>query len=1825
LPPHDDDAAPPPTRRPPPPPGFSRRGTDRHVQVPEGKKPTLPRPGSSLPKPGGSLPKPGGSLPKPGKSAKSEASPASKSAPPVPRRSEADAAPPRPPPPSTPVRGGRPSSRETAARPPAPVRPPAAAPSRSRGNTQAAVSGIVEVDAELEHGTIAVPGRGAKPSNTMRDVYAEDAAQAVGGYRALLEGEKDPKRAGRLHYEVARLCERMLGALEEAAAHYHKALELTPDHLATVVGARRLMLRRGEYDKALELYDREIRVTPDRARKAALMFAKARVLEDHLKKTSPARELYRQASELSESDPALLKALEQTDLAAESWDSLGTVYARVANAVGNDVRHRANLVAKRARLLEVYGHDSDGASELYEAARGIDPAAPGALDALKRLHYERKRWRELIRVLEHEAEAADDPVVRIMALYRVGQIQAEHIGNRREAIVALERASKLLPIQPVVLEALARLYEAEGQHQALAETLSRLVESTDDLHERLGYLHRIGEICRDQLGDDQAAIRAYEAALSIDPGYIPALRALAPMYAAAANWGALVQMHEAEVEATDDKARRATAHARAAEILERIDRKTESMAHHEHALALDPELESSFRALIRLYTSASEHHKLIELYERALDRVDAERRVEYLFAVGDIYRGPLADPAQAEYAYKRVLRERPKHLGAVHALQRTAEAAGRHKQLVEALDLEASMISDNKQVVTLLHRAGEILHEQMGDRNEAIRHFRKVLALEGHHVPTLASLGRIYHDGGLWADLIDIYERELHVTAEGAGAVALLHKMGEVHARFLADTDKAIESFRKALDLEPRHGPTVHALGRILREREQWEELVKLAELERDSFKDPGSRALASYRAGELYETRLELRLDAERCYSDALEMRPSFRPAADALVRVRSHLEHWKQLARDLESDAGTLADTGLAIGALLRAGEVWWDHLRNAEHATRCYEKVLDRDPDNLGALLSIEPHYRKLGAWQKLAQIYERQVLVSEDDGAKVAALRERARLYELHELGERDDLIDCYTAILAIRPDDALALAGLEQLALDAEDPRVLASVDARLANNATDPLLRAAYVTRQAECLEQAGNPQALALYREALRADPQNRAALRGMSRLAEVIGDGEAMIEAARGSAEIARDPDEAAEAWVRSGIVQVERMNDHAAAIQDFERALGLWPDHEEAAMRLGELMRDEGRFEALVEWLSRAANEAKNANRQSALWIEVAQLHADDLSNYGAALSVLQRLVKRQPKNAAALLELGGLLVSDRRYDEAIPVLRNGLSHAATERLQRKANILLATAFEGVEDVEQAFEHFEAALATAPTDRKLLRRMMELQLRSGMFAAASDLGVRLLETVREPKVRAEVLLSIAQARTGHGKHAEAIDALAEAVVLEGSGGRARTRVVEVAGSERELWSRYVDALRVHVRQHGVPETARAAFDHEIACVQLDRLEATGQGMQTLVDGLRTSLGDVGLRFELAKRLRAAKRLDDAVEQFQYLLMDDVVRVEGWRFLAQTFEEQNRPRERLMALAGLTVMEHASAGEIDEVKAWQPRTSALRHRAFEPATASDLFVARDQQAPIAALLSAISDGLGKLRPPDLGRWGVGSRDKIAPRSEHPLRGLVDHLAAVFGVEDIDVYLHRMHELGVGVENTSKPSLMIPLWAAELPRSQQVFLIARALVGIARGTYPLEFFNPRELTIVLAAAVRTTVPGFGERVASGDVLDEQAKLIARGVPRRKRKALEVAAETYARTRNVDVDTFVQCAQQTSRRIALVVADDLLAAVSVLRQVEKLTDQKGLALVNGSPIISDLLKVWVSRAAMALRVRGGLITNPSLPAMTPQGTPAISS
>jgi predicted Zn-dependent protease len=632
----------------------------------------------------------------------------------------------------------------------------------------------------------------------------------------------------------------------------------------------------------------------------------------------------------------------------------------------------------------------------------------------------------------------------------------------------------------------------------------------------------------------------------------------------------------------------------------------------------------------------------------------------------------------------------------------------------------------------------------------------------------------------------------------------------------------------------------------------------------------------------------------------------------------------------------------------------------------------------------------------------------------------------------------------------------------------------------------------------------------------------------------------------------------------------------------------------------------MRDLGRHRSLVEKLIRAAEAASVPERGAALWLEIARLQARELDNPGAAQSSLLRLLREQPQRADAMLELGRLYVADRRTDEAAALLQRCLETKPDADTLHAAHSLLAEAHERAGRASEAFSHYAAALDAHPNDMALLRRVSRLQLDQGHHAAAADAAARLLDLSTEGAQRVEALRWIAEAQLGLGKVDEAMDTLAEAVAIQGPRSAAAKEMIERATSS-EHWDRYVEALQGYLAERAAPGRARNALFDEIAQVQHERLGDPHAALSTLVRGLRESEGDSALRMRLAQRLVGVRRPADAIPQLQILIVEDAARAEQWRLLSRCHAELGRSREHGLSLQGLAVLGEARPDELEPLQGWRSLGWGIRPGALVPAAWVELQLGGDPQTAVANLLAAVCDGLGKLRAPDLGAWGVASRDKIPPRSDHPLRVRVDRLSSMFALEELDVYVHRHAGQGVGIENTPRPSLLLPIWLGELPEAQQVFLLAQALAHVARGTYPVHFLAPRELALTVVAAIRSIMPGYGSALAPAEALDDRARALLRGLSRRKKPMLDATAQTCATMALPEANVLVHWLHQTAGRLAALVADDLLEVIEVVKRTEKLGNERGADLLGRSPVVADLMRVWMSEPAMVVRRRVGLV------------------
>ncbi|MBX3181440.1 MAG: tetratricopeptide repeat protein [Polyangiaceae bacterium] len=1622
-----------------------------------------------------------------------------------------------------------------------------------------------------------------------------------------IEQETDARRQGRLHYELARLYELPLADLDAAAKHFRLAIELAPELTPALAGARRLFIARGEVKDALPLFDAEVRITASTARKAQLWFEKGQLYEDVLQQRKEAREAYGRALELMPDDVGLLSALVRIAEIEADAPRLAALQEQLAATVQEDPALRAAVLTARARLTDVRLGDRGASIELYSGALEAAPRSAAALVALKRLLHREGRWRELAQTLAREAEGSTDPHVRSMAWYRAAVIERDRLNDPARAISALERASAEAPDDVLILEQLARAYAEAGRHTDHIAVLERLVQHTPRPSARLALLHRIGQIAEERAGDVEQAQRWYLRALEQDPTYAPSLAALGASYTRRKEWEPLIAMHLLEAEHARESTRRASAHARVAEVYE-LYRASDELAeqHYGRALALDPHHAGAFKALSRLLLARGKHQALVELYERGLDHTsDVETRIEYLFRIGRLHEDELHAPGHAVATYRRILEIDGRHLGAIHAWQRAAERAHRPRDLAEALELEAERTTDAARVVPLLHRAGEVYERQLGDDDAALERFRAVLVKDPSYAPNLTSLGQLYSRLGRWEDLIQIYERELAITPKGPPQALIFHKLGEIAEERVGDEARAMRFYRQAIEQDAFHKPALHALQRRLAARGDFAELAKLLELELTATTEPAERARTAQAIAEVYEDRLGQTERALAAYEQATLADPGFRPALDGRVRLLAVDGHHKRLVEELERQAKETPDPLLAVGALAAAGEIARDDLHDEGAAIALFEQALERDPAHLPSLLALTSLYERgarAGQWARLAELFAMMSRVVTHPGARVAALRELARLQAVKQSG--GDPKHTQVSILHIDPKDALALTALERAALEVVDEALLTQVDARLAAATSDPKLAAAHRTRLGEYQERAGDPAALTSYRAALDRDPDNYRAARGFARLAAGSGDHALLREAARFQQVAVHDAEAAATLLVAAARVS-DAAGDAARASEDLVEALEVYPDHAGAAELLREVRLRQGQVDELYSELVHAAGRSRLVARHAALWSMVADLLAVQKQDLPAALAALNRVIGDEPDSAETLIKLGELYAQDGQWAETVDRLSRAIALSPDDPLLSRAELLSAEVLSRrLGDDDRALISVRSVLSRQPESRAALRCLIEIEQRRRDIEAAYASAQQLVAVSGTKEEQAEAYELIAGLELSRERPEAAAKALTEAASIVGL--RVAPELTRVAGllqgpAREQALTQLVESL-THYSAHAPPaEQPDVAL--YLAALLSDSLHQVERALAVLKQAVSRAPDDARLRHALAQRLAASGHYPDAIDELRRLLTVDVEGAGIWRELSEVLGQAGRAREQRLALAPLVVLGAATDLERATLDASPPRPGSATPGSFDVAAYRGVDAAAGNPRAV-ELLWLVSESLPKIYPPELERYGLSTRDRLSPRSGDPLRLLADRVARVFGVEQFDLYVHRAHAGGVEIELGDPPALLVPAHVATLAESQQVFMLARVFASIRRGLHVVDKLAPPQLDELLKATTRVVMPGYG---GADPELEQLSKRVAKALTRRGRKGLEDLGPLYSGEPVASVEEWVRRLRLSSARAALVVADDLPGVVTLLRRTEgDLAGLRGPALTQGMALIDDLMRFWVSEAAFTLRRHLGM-------------------
>ena len=276
-----------------------------------------------------------------------------------------------------------------------------------------------------------------------------------------------------------------------------------------------------------------------------------------------------------------------------------------------------------------------------------------------------------------------------------------------------------------------------------------------------------------------------------------------------------------------------------------------------------------------------------------------------------------------------------------------------------------------------------------------------------------------------------------------------------------------------------------------------------------------------------------------------------------------------------------------------------------------------------------------------------------------------------------------------------------------------------------------------------------------------------------------------------------------------------------------------------------------------------------------------------------------------------------------------------------------------------------------------------------------------------------------------------------------------------------------------------------------------------------------------------DVPARAELARVLEAADRLAEAITEHIALLRLEPLRVDSLRALRRLCERSGQRRRALRAAAALAAL---GLTEPDDARAPRERAAlgAGGERERHPCRVRRHHPPPDERHPATALLAAMSEVLPRLYGLALEDWGVTKSDRLAARSDDPVRALIGRVATCWASRRPSTSTWRARwRRG----SRSRPARRRRCWCRRRCCRSRCRRRARSWAASWATCAPGRTASRASRARIWACwswrACARSIPDYGRGVLPEEQLNDVAQKIARTLPRRQRRAFEQAALSF--------------------------------------------------------------------------------------------------
>jgi tetratricopeptide (TPR) repeat protein len=888
------------------------------------------------------------------------------------------------------------------------------------------------------------------PEDDAAAVRAEKLAAATGAWAQLVseaseiasEATSDPKVASAWWARLGAWYAARLDRPDYAVPSLRRALELDGANRAAYTALADVQRKQSKWAELADTLRGHAEIESDPQIKVDLLLGLGDLCESQLSATAKAVEAYQQAADVDDTSDDALAALERLYRRDERWANLARVLdkrAEISEAAGDTGRAaalRRELATMRAEKLG----DLEGAIARYEAAVAADGSDATALKALVDLYDKTGRTDDYLSSMERLAAIA--PEGEKLATLRKLAAELED----RDPARAATAYEKLLAVEPNADDAyrgLERVLEGQEAWADLVALYRRHVMAAKTPAQRIELYQAAARVYDKRLDDPREAIHALLEVIALDDSNRDALAFLPPLYLKTEQYERAMDIYVRHAALEGDRG--AYFYGEAGQLaFERLADAETAQRHFEKSLALDAEHLVSLKGLSRVHEARGNWTQAVELALRA-EAASGNRieRVDLLWRAAQLAEQKLEDPSRAIELYERVLKLDPDHVQAGEHVAAHLTGANRWDDALPVLEMLARQAEglDRKQRSQReadLGRAYEMLHRT----EKAAVHFRHAVEHDPDGLDAAVGLAGVLmaeakaHEGTevgteQWKEVDKRYREILarhrqHI--DDAQYTDIWFRLG-VAARALGDDKKAEASFRRALEKEPLHEPTLGAMVELGGARGEWR---MVAEAKRAQVEALVSAAGSEARRtkllediGDIYRERLREVRPAIETYSAALALSPSSRSLLHKLLEAYTEQKQWRKAVEALDALAAQETSADRRARFHYTAAVIARDELRDTQLAVDKFHAALDDAPFTPKAFEGIESLLVETKDWKNLARAYRRQLkrIGSGEDVPTQVLLDLWTKLGDTClEHGDKEAATEAYQIAVELAPDD-----------------------------------------------------------------------------------------------------------------------------------------------------------------------------------------------------------------------------------------------------------------------------------------------------------------------------------------------------------------------------------------------------------------------------------------------------------------------------------------------------------------------------------------------------------------------------------------------------------------------------------------------------------------------------------------------------------------------------------------------------------------------------------------------------------------------------------